>query len=458
MATDANGRILAGDVRAGENQALLSLHAVFAREHNRLVDELAERDPTLTDDELYQAARMRVEALVQAVTYNEYLPMLVGPNALSEYRGFDSSVDPGISIEFATAVFRLGHSQVSPEIQRLLANGQTIEAGHLALRDAFGASPAEVAANGGIDPILRGLGDGISQQLDNQIVDDLRSLQIDVPVNGITDLASLNIQRGRDLGLPTYNELRETLGLGRAESFSDITSDPAVAARLEEAYGDVDLVDLWVGGLSEDPVEGGMVGELFATVLIDQFERLRDGDPFWSQNSDLPQDELDALWSTTLSDVIERNTDIGTMQDNAFLAYDRVGGDDGNNNLSGSDARDLLIGLAGKDRLQGGAGDDQLVGGSDKDKLVGGGGDDILEGGEGRDVFVIQAGSGHDTITDFSRGDVIHLSGVGAKRFRDLDFGESDKGVVLTLADGSTVTLEGLSEDDLDRDDFMLSA
>jgi peroxidase len=458
MATDANGRILAGDVRAGENQALLSMQTVFAREHNRLVDELAERDPSLTADELYQAARTRVEAEVQAITYKEYLPLLVGENAISEYQGYDSSVNPGISLEFATAVFRLGHSQVSPEIQRLLENGQTIEAGHLALRDAFGASPAAVAANGGIDPILMGLGDGMSQELDNQIVDDLRSLQLDVPVNGITDLASLNIQRGRDLGLPSYNEMRDALGLPRAESFSDITSDEAVAARLEEAYGDVDLVDLWVGGLSEDDVEGGMVGETFAAVLIDQFERLRDGDPFWSQNSDLPPDELQALWSTTLSDVIERNTDIDVMQDNAFLAYDRIGGDERANSLTGADGRDLLIGLGGKDRLNGGAGDDQLVGGNGADKLIGGSGNDILEGGEGRDVFMINAGGGDDVITDFSSKDVVHLSGVGARRFRDLDFSETDNGVVLTLADGGTVTFEGLDEDDLDRDNFLLTA
>ena len=181
------------------------------------------------------------------------------------------------------------------------------------------------------------------------------------------------------------------MALARAESFSDITSDPEVAARLEEAYGDVDLVDLWVGGLSEDDVEGGMVGETFAAVLVDQFERLRDGDPFWSQNSDLPPEELDALWSTTLSDIIERNTDIGAMQDNAFLAYDRVGGDEGADRLAGADGRDLLIGLGGKDRLDGEAGDDQLVGGNGADKLNGGGGNDILEGGEGRDVFVINA-------------------------------------------------------------------
>lgn len=457
LATDANGRILAGDVRAGENQGLLSMQTLFAREHNRMVDELAERDPSLTDDELFQAARTRVEAEIQAITYNEYLPMLVGENALSAYQGFDSTVDPGISVEFAAAIFRLGHSQVSPELQRLLDNGQTIEAGNLALRDAFGASPAAIAANGGIDPILRGLGDGTSQELDNQIIDDLRSLQFDVPVNGITDLASLNIQRGRDLGLPSYNEMREALGLAPADTFSDISSDPEVAARLEEAYGNVDLVDLWVGGLSEDHVEGGMVGELLATVLIDQFERVRDGDPFWSQNSDLPAAELEALGSTRLSDVIERNTDIGTMQDSAFLAYDRVGGDERANLLSGSDGRDLLLGLGGRDRLDGGAGDDQLVGGSGRDRLSGGSGNDVLEGGGDRDVFVFRTGSGHDVISDFTEWDVVELSDA-AGRFRNLDFQETDAGVVLTLADGGTVTFAGLSEDDLDRDNFLLGA
>ena len=203
-----------------------------------------------------------------------------------------------------------------------------------------------------------------------------------------------------------------------------------------------------------------MVGELFATVLIDQFERLRDGDPFWSQNSDLPQEELDALWSTTLSDVIERNTDVGPMQDNAFLAYDRVGGDDRANNLTGDEGRDLLIGLGGHDRLEGGAGDDQLVGGGGRDRVVGGAGDDLLEGGEGRDTFVIRSGNGHDVISDFSRNDVVDLSraAAGTGRFRNLDLRETDDGVVLALADGGTVTFAGLSLEDLDRDDFILSA
>lgn len=69
-----------------------------------------------------------------------------------------------------------------------------------------------------------------------------------------------------------------------------------------------------------------------------------------------------------------------------------------------------------------------------------------------------RAGNGHDIISDFTEWDVVQLSGAGARRFRDLDFQESDAGVVLTLAGGGIVMFLGLSEDDLDRGGFLLSA
>lgn len=105
--------VLAGDVRAAENVGLTALQTLFAREHNRLVDVLASEDPTLSEDELFAAARMRVEAEVQAITYNEWLPLLVGEDALDRYRGFDPDANPGISVEFSTAAYRFGHSLLS---------------------------------------------------------------------------------------------------------------------------------------------------------------------------------------------------------------------------------------------------------------------------------------------------------------------------------------------------------
>jgi len=140
------------------------------------------------------------------------------------------------------------------------------ESGNLALRDAF-FNPDELYASG-IDPILRGLGQGQSQELDTFVIEDVRSFLFGPPGAGGFDLAALNIQRGRDLGIGSYNELRAGLGLGVVESFSEITADADLAAKLETAYGDVDLVDAWVGGHAEDPVNGGLLGETFSTVMM----------------------------------------------------------------------------------------------------------------------------------------------------------------------------------------------
>ena len=103
------------------------------------------------------------------------------------------------------------------------------------------------------------------------------------------------------------------------DEFSDITSDPDLAARLEALYGTVDDIDVWVGGLAEDHLPGSSMGELFTTVLVDQFERLRDGDRFWYENI-YRGHKLHEIDTTTLADVIQRNTGINGLQDNVFFA------------------------------------------------------------------------------------------------------------------------------------------
>ncbi len=455
------GNVLAGDVRAGENVALTSMQTLFPREHNRWVDKLAKQDPSLSDDELYQAARQMVEAEIQAITYNEFLPLLVGEDAIAAYEGYDPTVNTGISVEFSTAVFRLGHSLLSPEIQRLEEDGSVIAAGNLSLRDAF-FSPEEITGNGGIDPILRGLADGTAQELDTQIVEDVRSALFGAPGEGGLDLAVLNIERGRDLGVPTYNDLREAVGLTRAEDFGDITSDAALADALEEVYGDVNLVDAWIGGLAEDPTGGGIVGELFATVIIDQFERLRDGDPFWSEGSDLPDDQLEALWDISLADVIERNSDIESIQESAMLAYNRIGGTEGDDELTGTLPSDLILGLEGDDLLSGGEGNDQLEGGAGSDSLDGGAGNDLLVGGKDGDSFIFTGLFGDDVISDFNAGrgddDLILVES-------DLFATESDilgaavqegKDTVVDFGEAGSITLERFDLVDLNESDFLL--
>jgi len=385
---------MTGDVRAAENVALSSLHTLFTREHNRQVDLLRIEDPTYNDDELFLLARVHVEAIMQAVTFNEFLPKLLGEGAIPAFQGHDENVDPSISAEFSTAVYRFGHSLLSGNIQRLNEDGTEHETGNLALRDAFFNTSALI--DSGIDPILRGLGQGKSQELDTFVIEDVRSFLFGPPGAGGFDLASLNIQRGRDLGIGSYNDLRQAMGLEKAITFADITTDGSLSTKLETVYGDIDAVDAWVGGLAEDPVNGGLLGATFSAVMIDQFTRLRDGDAYWSQNLELTQDELSALWNTSLSDVITRNTDIDHIQTDVFTAYNRIGGTDGKDRLTGTDDNDLILGEDGRDILGGGRGDDEAFGGNGNDRIAGHRGEDILHGDDGNDV--VKGGRGDDLL------------------------------------------------------------
>lgn len=308
---------LAGDVRANEQAGLTAMHTLFVREHNYWADQIRADAPGLTGDEVYEAARGMVAAEMQAITYNEFLPLLLGRNALPRYRGYRDAVNPGISNEFATAAYRLGHSMLSGEILRLGPDGETIEQGNLPLRAAF-FNPSIVQETG-IDPILRGLAGQVCQNIDSLVVDDVRNFLFGEPGSGGFDLASLNIQRGRDHGLPSYNEVREALGLRPHTSFRGITRNRDLRRQLEEVYGSVDNVDLWVGGLAEDPVRGALVGETFHRILVDQFTRLRDGDRFWYESA-LPGGLVRRVERQTLAEIIRRNTDIGReLPDNVFV-------------------------------------------------------------------------------------------------------------------------------------------
>jgi hypothetical protein len=154
--------------------------------------------------------------------------------------------------------------------------------------------------------------------VDNQLVDSLRNFLFGQPGEGGFDLASLNIQRGRDHGLADYNRVRRAYGLPRVRSFAQISSDPEIQQKLRDLYGDVDNIDLWVGGLAEDHLPGSSFGPLITRVMADQFERVRDGDRFWYQRV-FSGAQLAQLENTRLSDIIKRNTSITNLQDNVFF-------------------------------------------------------------------------------------------------------------------------------------------
>ncbi len=312
---------VAGDLRANENIALIAMQTLFLREHNRLADQLAKTefagrdlsDPAV-DEEIYQRARRYVAGLIQNITYNEFLPSTLGFNAIPTYRGYNPHANAQITNEFATAIFRLGHTTLNNEL--LLGDqGQSIT-----LRDAF-SNPTFVV-NNGIESIVEGMTLQKMQEVDHLVVDGVRNLLVDGP-DGF-DLVARNLQRGRDHGLPDYNSVRRAIGLKAVSSFHEVISDKVVADNLTALYGTPDRADSWIVMISEDHVPGTSVGPTIYAYMVDQFVRLRDGDRYWFQNH-LDAKTAAEIKATRFSDVIRRNTTgLSDVQNEVFWTRDTL--------------------------------------------------------------------------------------------------------------------------------------
>jgi len=309
---------VAGDARANEHVALLSMHILFVREHNRLAGEILERNPDWSDEQIYQYARHINIGLIESITYNEFLPSL--GIELDPYEGYNSAINPAISNEFATVAFRMGHSQIGSTMLRLDESRMTATDGHLTLREGF-FDVTPITEGGGIDPILRGLAFNVQPENDLMFVDDLRNQMFGPPGAGGMDLCAIDTQRGRDHGVPDFNTVREAFGLERYTNWSDFSSDNATIEALNNTFPDVDSVDALIGMLAEDHVEDSALGETMRVIIKEQFTRLREGDRLYygSEYSELAGIE-DQIESTTLSEVILRNTKIENIQCNVFFS------------------------------------------------------------------------------------------------------------------------------------------
>ncbi len=309
---------VAGDVRAAEHPGITSLHTVFVREHNRICDRLLAQG-LKNDEEIFQKARKEVGALIQAVTYQEFLPAM--GVTLAPYQTYRDNVQPDILNTFATASYRIGHTMVADELSMRDNNCNKVGTGVLELDEAFW--DPQIVATYGTDSFLKGFSTHKAYETNLKINSVLRNVLFGSKAAAVRfglDLASLNIQRGRDHGLPSYNTVKGFYTGRVVVNFSQITSNTAVAASLQSLYGNVNNVDLWVGLLAEDLLPGKSVGQTMHAMLKVQFERLRDGDFYFYKNDPaLPANIRDQVSATTLSDVIKRNTGLTTLASTIFF-------------------------------------------------------------------------------------------------------------------------------------------
>ncbi|XP_041367982.1 chorion peroxidase-like [Gigantopelta aegis] len=270
----------AGDDRSNEHPALSTFHVIFVRLHNDICGKLALINRHWGDEKLFQEARKILGAIIQVITYKEWLPDLVGPAMTQKFQLYYSDVyfkynpfkDPSMINEFATAAFRYGHSQVP--------NSFSVGNRKVELKLMFHNPSYLEQHNGrGLDLFTSGMLKDNPMAADRFLSDGLANRMFEIPGKfaGL-DLAAINIQRGRDHGFPGYNDYRKLFGN------PSITSGPKGLQNkhlLQYVYNHLNDVDLYTGGLMETPLPGAMVGPTFANIIGEMFHRLKFADRFW---------------------------------------------------------------------------------------------------------------------------------------------------------------------------------
>ncbi|XP_042298513.1 myeloperoxidase-like [Sceloporus undulatus] len=307
-----------GDKRATENLGLTAIHTLFVREHNRLATELKKLNPHWDGEKLYQEARKIVGAVNQIITFRDYLPLVLGTETnkqLPLYKGYNESEDPTVANVFSLA-FRFGHGSVPPLVPRLDEDFKPLAPYFYAPLHLTFCASWRIVMEGGIDPLFRGfLADHAKLMRQSQMmVEELQERLFEqVEVIGL-DLASLNLQRGRDHGLPGYNAWRRFCGLSEPRDEAELAvvlRNPKLAKKFIDLYETPDNIDIWIGGMAEPFVPHGRVGPLLACLIGTQFRKVRDGDRFWWEKDGIftPQQRR-ALSRDSFSRIICDNTRI----------------------------------------------------------------------------------------------------------------------------------------------------
>ena len=184
------------------------------REHNRLAAGLALANPAWGEEELFQEARNILVAELQHITYTEYLPLILGDTVMAEIvktKQYNNTLDATVSNAFATAAFRFGHSMIPENLTMTDSACPRATVMSRPLEDLF-FKPSLVHDPQHVVMSLAGFCDAASPNPGPNFASSVNGkLFIHREEEGAgvgLDLVSINIQRGRDHGLPGYNQFR----------------------------------------------------------------------------------------------------------------------------------------------------------------------------------------------------------------------------------------------------------
>jgi peroxidase len=320
--------------RINEQIGLTLMHTMWLREHNRLAAELQTRNPHWEDEKVYQEARRIVIAEIQHITYNEWLNLIVGPARMTRHNlypaqsgfstAYNDQINPGVLTEVSTAAFRFGHSLIQGFFH-IFEQGATNSRDSVQLREIFD-DLSMFNKPDDLNGILRGLSRSPMQVFDPFVTEELTNHLFQKKGNEFgLDLVSLNIQRGREQGTPTYNQIRQQVcGLRKATSFADLSREipQQTIQKLQSVYAHVDDIDLFIGGISETAVPNGILGPTFSCLVANQFDRFKRGDRYFydlgDQVGSFTAAQLNEIRKVSLARIVCDNSEVNEIQPFAF--------------------------------------------------------------------------------------------------------------------------------------------
>uniref|UniRef100_A0A8D2N9E8 NAD(P)H oxidase (H2O2-forming) n=1 Tax=Zonotrichia albicollis TaxID=44394 RepID=A0A8D2N9E8_ZONAL len=291
-----------GSAWGNESPFLQAESIAWFRYHNHVAAALAQQHPAWSDEDLFQHARKRVIATFQSIVLYEWLPTLLGTQ-VPEYQGYQQHLDPSLSPEFVAAARQFLATMVPPGVYKSVCKYDKIYILGIICSSHACQSPGLQKAED-VDELLLGMSSQIAEREDNIVVEDLQDFWYGPLKYSRTDFVASWIQRGRDFGLPTYNQARQHFGLEPLQNWSSLAPhlEPQVLRKVAALYGNnLAGLELLPGGMLEAD------GSLFSTIILEQFLRLRDGDRFWFENTKnglFTEEEIREIRNTTFHDVL----------------------------------------------------------------------------------------------------------------------------------------------------------
>ncbi|BFZ08690.1 hypothetical protein BsWGS_11729 [Bradybaena similaris] len=330
---------LAGDMRVNEQPGLGSIHLLFHLHHNRIVRLLvagilqrrgqpvsaagiAKFIQELTDtmkEKIFQETRKILGGIIQKITYCDWLPMILGPELINKFKlgctrrsRYNPELDPRVANSFLSAALRFGHT--------LIPNVYNFGVKKVHLKDTFNIPDASIRY---YDNIIKCLIQEGSEEAYDRYISSAVSQHLFESTRGhkdALDLIAVNIQRGRDHGIPAYLYWREYYGLRRIHSLDEFGE---AGTAMKKVYRDIRDVDLFPGGLLEPSLPGGVVGETFGHILANQFADLKFADKYFFLHQKAPQGflaaQVKAILSVTMSSIICANSAVDHVQPHPFF-------------------------------------------------------------------------------------------------------------------------------------------